>query len=427
MSDNFQVAIAVAIFLVTYAVIISEKIHRTIISLVGAMLMILFGIISHETALEVIDLNVIGLLVGMMLLVGITKESGVFEYIAVTIAKISRGRPIPILVALSMLTALASGLLDNVTMVLLIVPVTISIARLLDISPVPFVIAEVLLSNIGGAATLIGDPPNMMIGSAASLSFLDFLVNLGPILFIIAFAVIGMLVLIFRRQLTVTDAKRQQLMKIDAARQIKDQPLAEKSLLILALVAVGFVTHQFLHLESATIAMSGAALLLIIVRPDIERVFHHVEWPVIFFFVGLFILVGSLEVVGVIEWIAVRVVSLTGGELLPSGLAILWVSAIVSAFVDNIPFTATMIPIINEIGQLTALSSLDPLWWCLSLGVCLGGNGTIVGASANVVAIGMLEDNDIHVSFLRFMAIGFPLTILALVLSSVYLYFLYLT
>ncbi|MCL1879730.1 MAG: ArsB/NhaD family transporter [Actinomycetia bacterium] len=427
MPENLQVVFAVSVFFITYAIIVSEKIHRSIIALSGAFLMVVFGILSHEKAIAAIDFNVIGLLVGMMLIVGIIKDTGIFEYLAVSIAKAAKGRPVVILAALAMLGALLSGILDNVTLILLIVPVTISIARLLGISPIPLVISEVLLSNIGGAATLIGDPPNIIIGSAAELGFMDFVINLGPVLLVIAVVTTALLAVAYRRKLKVDDEHRQRLMEIDAAKQIKSKPLAIKSLAVMGLVIVGFITHQLLHLESATIAMAGASLLLLLVRPNVDKTFRHVEWPVIFFFVGLFILVGGLQAVGAIKWLAQQVVGLTGGELLPSGLAILWFAGFASGFVDNIPFTATMVPIIQEMGGLTAMQDLAPLWWSLALGACLGGNATIVGASANVVAIGMLDEKGMRVSFLQFMAIGLPLTLLALLISSIYLYVFYLT
>ena len=421
-----QPAFAIAVFLITYAIIISEKIHRTIISLFGAFVLVVCGVMTHEMAIEAIDFNVIGLLVGMMLIVGLTKDSGVFEYAAVGLAKLGQGRPVFILIALSLMTAVLSGFLDNVTMVLLVVPVTISIAELLEVDPIPLVFSEVIFSNIGGTSTLIGDPPNILIGSSAGLGFLDFVVNLGPVLLVVSGLTIAVICLIFRRRLAVSDESRQRLMAMDAREQLKDAKLAKQTIAVLGLTVLGFVTHQFWHLESASVAMMGASLLLLVVRPDPEKVFNHVEWPVIFFFIGLFILVGAIEAVGVIEWLAIQAVALTGGQMVPTGMAILWVSAIASAFVDNIPFTATMIPIIHNLGQLAAFESLDPLWWSLALGACLGGNGTLIGASANVVASGILEERGYRLSFLRFMVLGFPLMLLSIAISSLYLYVFYL-
>lgn len=426
MPANAQLILAVTVFLVTYAIIVSERIHRTIISLVGAFVLVACGVLTHEMAIAAIDFNVVGLLVGMMLIVGLSKDSGVFEFAAISLAKLAGGRPLLIMVVLSLLTALLSGFLNNVTLIMLAVPVTITIAELLEIDPVPMVLSEVILSNVGGTATLIGDPPNLLIGSAARLGFMDFVVNLGPVLLVIAVVTIVIIGLLYRKRLQVSAASRQRLMEMDPAGHLKDPRLARQSLAVLGLTMVGFVTHQLFDLESATVAMLGASLLLLVVRPDADEVFNHVEWSVIFFFIGLFILIGSIEAVGVIEWLAVKVVELTGGQLAPASMAILWVSAIASAFIDNIPLTATMIPVIKSLGQLGAFANLDPLWWSLALGACLGGNGTLVGASANVVASGLLEDSDHPISFLGFMALGFPLMLLSIAISSAYLYLRYL-
>ena len=427
MTGTAQIAFTAAVFLLTYAIIISERIHRTIISLFGAALLILFGIVNFEQAVTAIDFNVVGLLVAMMLMVGMTKGSGVIEFAAVKVAQLCKGQSMLLLVALSLLTALVSAFVDNVTMILLATPITISIAHKLRINPLPIVFAEILLSNIGGTATLIGDPPNLLIGSAAGLGFMDFVLNLAPVLLVIIAVTLLLLWLVFRKQFKVEPENRRHLMEMDAAQELKDKPLATKTLLILGLTVIGFISHQFLGLESGAVAIGGAALMLLVVRPDPEHAFSFVEWPVIFFFIGLFVLVGGLESVGAIEWLAGLSLQLTGGELLPTGVAILWISSITSAFVDNIPFTATMIPLIQQIGQLGSFASIEPLWWCLSLGACLGGNGTMVGASANVVAVGMLEEEGYKISFLRFMAMGFPIMLASIVISTIYLCVFYLT
>ncbi|GAB6157619.1 ArsB/NhaD family transporter [Desulfotomaculum varum] len=427
MEGNSQVIFATAVFLISYAIIISEKIHRTVVALFGAMLLIIAGVLHQEEAVKAIDFNTIGLLVGMMIIVGITRRSGVFEYLAVKAAKQSKGEPLAIMVALSLITAVLSALLDNVTTVLLIVPVTFSIARALEINPMPILMAEVLASNIGGTATLIGDPPNIMIGSAVGLGFMDFVVNLTPIVIVVMVVTIYILKWIYRKQFVVREELKQNIMAMNENDEIKDPVLLKKALFVLAVTIGGFLLHQYVHLESATIALFGAALLLLLTREEPEHALEAVEWPVIFFFAGLFILVGGLEKVGVIEWIAQKALELTGGEMLTTGMLILWLSAIASAFVDNIPFVATMIPLIQDMGRLGGITNLDPLWWSLSLGACLGGNGTIIGASANVVVAGMAEKQGIRFTFLGFMKVAFPLMLVSIILSSVYLYFFYLT
>jgi len=426
MAGTAQIAFAAAVFLTTYAIVISEKIHRTIIVLAGSALIVVFGVLDFYQAIEAIDFNVIGLLAAMMVMVGLTRQSGIIEFAAVSVAKLSRGNPAIIMTVLSLLVAVLSALLDNVTTVLIAVPISISVAHKLEIDPLPIVISEVILSNIGGAATLIGDPPNLLIGSASGLGFMDFVVNLLPILLIVMAMTLFLLWMIYRKRLKVTPESRDRLMAMDAGGELKDPSLAVQTLVILGLTVIGFVFHQNLGLESATVAICGAALMLLVVRPDPEQAFSHVEWPVIFFFVGLFVLVGSLEAVGIIEWLATVSLRLTGGELMPTGIVILWLSAIASAFVDNIPFTATMIPLIQEIGLQSSLVSIEPLWWCLALGACLGGNGTLVGASANVVAVGMLEEDGYKISFLRYMAVGFPLMLLSVAASMLYLAAFYL-
>lgn len=427
MEGDSQVIFASAIFLISYAIIISEKIHRTAIALAGGMIVILGGVINQEQAIEAIDFNTIGLLVGMMVIVGIARNSGLFEYLAVWSAKKSKGDPIKIMISLTLITALLSALLDNVTTVLLIVPITFSIAKALEINPMPILFSEIMASNIGGTATLIGDPPNIMIGSATGLGFMDFVINVGPVIVIIMPVTILLLKIIYRKQLVTREELKANIMKMDPSSEIKNIILLKKSLLVISLVILGFFMHQSLHLESATVALSGAALLLLLTHEDPEHALSAVEWPVIFFFAGLFILVGALEHVGVIEWIALESLKLTGGELLPTGMLILWLSAIASSFVDNIPFVATMIPLIEDMGRLGGMTDLNPLWWSLSLGACLGGNGTIIGASANVVVVGMAEKQGFKWTFVGFMKVAFPLMIVSILISTVYLYFFYLT
>jgi len=424
--DQTQVVIATAVFLITYAVIVSEKIHRTVAAFVGAGLVVMLGIIDAEKAVHAIDFNTIGLLVGMMIIVGITRQTGVFEYLAVKAAKGSMGEPLKIIAALSLVTAVTSAFLDNVTTVLLIVPVTFAIAKQLELTPIPFLIAEIISSNIGGTATLIGDPPNIMIGSATGLGFMDFVFNLAPVIIIIYVLTIFCIQVIYRKKLVTRPELQAKIMELDAKGEIKDAVLLRKCLMVLFLTVTGFVLHQYVHLESSVIALAGASLLLLITRDDPEHSLQAVEWPVIFFFIGLFVVVGALEEVGVIEAVAKWSLAVTGGNMVPTGMLILWLSAIASAFVDNIPFVATMIPLIQDMGRLGGIADLNFLWWALSLGACLGGNGTAIGASANVVVIGMAEKRGHQISFVGYMKVAFPLMLMSIVVSTVYLFFWYL-
>ncbi|MEW6727196.1 SLC13 family permease [Desulforudis sp. 1088] len=422
-----QTMVATAIFLITYAVIVSEKIHRAVAAFCGAALVIVVGILTPEDAVHFVDWNTIGLLVGMMIVVGITRETGVFEFLAIKAAKAAGGQPLAILASLAAVTAILSALLDNVTTVLLIVPVTFAIARKLQVNPIPFLITEILASNIGGTATLIGDPPNIMIGSATHLGFLDFVINLTPIVILVHVVTIFILQLIYRKQLRVPAEARQRIFEFNEQDELKDIPLLKKCLVCIGLIVTGFLLHQALHLESSVIALAGASLLLLITRKDPEHPLAQVEWPVIFFFIGLFVIVGALEHVGVISAMAAYALEATGGAVLPTGLLIMWVSAIASSFVDNIPFVATMIPMIKEMGALGAMSAydMDFFWWSLALGACLGGNGTIIGASANVVVIGMAEKRGTVIPFLGFMKVAFPLMLMSIVMATVYMYLWY--
>ena len=413
--------LSIGIFAVAYIFIVVEKIHRTIIALVGAAIAIALGVISQEQAVNAIDFNTIGLLIGRMIIVGITRQSGVFEYLAIKAAKVARGKPLAILAALAVITAVASALLDNVTTVLLIVPVTFAIADRLDVSPVPYLFTEILASNIGGTATLIGDPPNIMIGGATGLGFIDFLVNLAPPVIVIFVVITAILLLIFRKDLEATEEDIKHLMSLEEKEYIKDWKLLKRSLAVLGLTIVGFLLHQALHLESATIALLGASLLMLIAGEDPEESLLSVEWPTIFFFAGLFIIVGGLEVRGVIEVVAEKALELTGGNLLHTGMLVLWLSAIASSFVDNIPFVATMIPLIQAMETMSTMP-VEPLWWTLALGACLGGNGTLVGAAANVIVAGIAERYGNPIRFIDFLKIGFPIMLLTIVMSMVYLY-----
>ncbi|GAW30515.1 ArsB/NhaD family transporter [Carboxydocella sp. JDF658] len=417
-----KMELATGIFLLTYALIVAEKLPRTAVALAGGLAMILLGLETQEQGLHHVDFNTLGLLIGMMIIVGIIRKTGVFEYLALTSVRLAKGRPLALLVYLSLLTAGASAFLDNVTTVLLVAPVTFTLCREMGISPIPFLISEIIASNVGGTATLIGDPPNIMIGSAVKeLSFLDFMLHLGPVAIIVMAVTLPILVLIYRRQLVIDEETRQRLLQLDPARELKKGPLLYQSLGVLALTILGFFLHQVFHIESATIAMGGAVLLLLLSRIDLEEAFHTVEWGTIFFFVGLFVLVGGLVETGVISRLAQWTLTVTSGETeLAAGL-ILWVAALASAFVDNIPFVATMIPLIKEVGLSGGIANLEPLWWSLALGACLGGNGTLVGASANVIVAGMAESQGKPIGFLRFMLVAFPLMLLSIVISHIYI------
>jgi len=423
---TYQIAFASAVFLGTYALLIADKIHRTIVALCGAMLILLAGILTQERAVRAIDFNTIGLLIGMMVIVGITRRTGVFEYLAILSAKWAKGEPVRIMVSLATVTAVVSALLDNVTTVLLIVPVTFAITRQLKINPVPFLFAEIIASNIGGTATLIGDPPNIMIGSATGLGFLDFVVALAPVVIVVHIANMVWLKILYRKQLATTPDLQNSIMDVDEKKEIKDPVLLKKSLWVIGLTILGFGLHQFLNLESATIALSGAAFLLLLTRDNPENALRAVEWPVIFFFAGLFVVVGALEEVGVIEYMAKKSLELTGGAMVSTGILILWLSAVASAFVDNIPFVATMIPLIQDMGRLGGIPDLNPLWWSLSLGACLGGNGTLIGASANVVVAGLAEKRGVLITFVNFIKIAFPMMLMSVAISMVYLLLRYL-
>ncbi len=424
------------LFIATYAVIVSEKVNRAIVSLLGASLMITLGVLNQETAISGVDFNTLGLLSGMMVIVAITRRSGVFQFVAVWSAKKVQARPWGILLMLSVVTALFSALLDNVTTVLLIAPVTLLICHELKMSPYPFLFAEIFASNIGGTATLIGDPPNIMIGSAVNLSFNDFLLNLAPIVPLILLVTLAIIYVVWGRGMQASDETRERIMRFREREAITDVPLLKQSLFVLALVIAGFVLAHPLRLEPATIAMFGAALLLLLSNlknkaaeqsENAHQTFGEIEWVTIFFFIGLFIVVKGIEEAGVLSILAGQVIDLTGGDIAVTAMAILWVSAIASAIVDNIPFVATMIPLIKSMApSFGGAEHLMPLWWSLALGACLGGNGSLIGASANLIVAGFAERAGHRIHFLKFMAMAFPLMLVSILIASAYIYFRYL-
>lgn len=417
--------VSVIIFVLTYIMIVWDKFDRAVVALSGAALMIFFNFLTQKEAFEEVDFNTIGLLIGMMIIVMVTKRSGIFEYLAVKMVKFAKAEPIKIIIYLSIVTGILSALLDNVTTILLILPVTLGIARDLKLNPIPFIIAEVFASNTGGAATLIGDPPNILIGSAVGFSFMDFIKNTAVIVIPLLFLTTFIFALIYKKKLKTPDDVKQALLAIDERKFLKDKVLLIKSVVILALVVTGFLLHGVFHYESATIAMSGAVLLLLISGIKPEKIFHEVEWKTIFFFIGLFILVGGIKATGVIELLAEKTLEITQGDVVLAAISILWLSAIASAFIDNIPFVTTMIPLIQKLGALSNMNII-PLWWALSLGACLGGNGTIIGASANVIAVGLAEENGHKITFGHFFRNAFPMMLLTIVISTAYLFIFYL-
>ncbi|MBB6671535.1 ArsB/NhaD family transporter [Cohnella nanjingensis] len=422
-----QAILAIAIFLIIYALIISEKIHRTIVAMIGGVLMVALGIVGQETAVHHIDFNTLGLLIGMMIIVNITAETGLFRYMAIWAAKKAKGNPVAILLALCVITAIGSAFLDNVTTILLMVPVTFSITRQLRVNPVPYLIAQIISSNVGGTATLIGDPPNIMIGSAVpELTFMAFIGNLAPIAGIIMLVYLPLFAFLFRKQIRTTPELTRGIMEIDERQLITNRKLLIKSLFVLGLTILGFFLHQALHLESATVALAGAFLLLLLTGEHaMEQALTKVEWTTIFFFVGLFVLVSGLIETGVIAELAAKAIEWTGGDAIATSMLILWLSAIASAFLDNIPFVATMIPMIQEMGNM-GVGNLEPLWWSLALGACLGGNGSLIGASANLIAAGLSAKEGYPIRFVHFLKLGFPLMLLSIILASGYIYLRYL-
>jgi Na+/H+ antiporter NhaD/arsenite permease-like protein len=428
-------AVSTVILCITYAVIIWDKLNRAIVALLGASLMVVIGALDQNEALKGIDWNTIGLLTGMMILVSISRRSGMFQYLAIWSAQRAKAHPAGILLLLQLTTAVVSALLDNVTTVLLVVPVTLAITKELDVPPYPFLFAEVFASNIGGTATLIGDPPNILIGSLAGLDFNAFVVHLTPVIIVVMAAQALMIHLVWGKALRSTPARQALVMGMSAKETILDWTLLKQSLTVLTIVIVAFVLARPLHLEPATIAIAGAAVLMFLDNwqhhnekqsENVHKTFTDVEWITIFFFIGLFIVVHGVEVGGLLQLIANRLVEATGGSMAKAGFTILWASAFLSAIVDNIPFVATMIPLIK--GMAPAFGGpdkIEPLWWCLSLGACLGGNGTLIGASANLTVAGLAERNGIPFRFSTYAFYGLPMMVVSIAICHVYVWWRY--
>jgi len=425
--------LTIAVLLGIYVILITEVIHRTTLALFGSVLILIILIQLElipasqtvDFVVGAIDFNTIGLLLGMMIIVGILGETGIFQYIGIKAAKISKGNIWKLMVLLSVITAVGSAFLDNVTMVLLMVPVTISVSRILNINPLPLILAEIFASNIGGAATVIGDPPNIMIGSAAGINFVDFTATIIPevlLAFGLSFLVLKVL---FRNDLKQKAENLEKLQEMDEKKEIKDFALLKKSSVVLLGVIVMFILHGELHIEVSIIALAGAAVLLLITKIQPAKAFTHVEWPTLLFFCGLFIIVGGVELSGALELFASKIVNVTGGDLQMTSILIIWSSAFASAFVDNIPYTATMIPVIQNISvdplYIEQINEFDynPLWYALALGADFGGNGTLIGASANLVAIAVAEKHGYRLFFRQFLVKGLPYMVISVMAATV--------
>ena len=416
-------ALAVGLFAAALAVIASERVHRTKVALLGAVLLLLTQTIDQHVAIEAIDWNTLGLLAGMMLMVKVTEPTGVYNWLAIKAGQLSRGQSLWVVVALAGTTAVLSAFLDNLTTVLLMVPITFLLADALDIDPIPLVVIEILVSNIGGTATLIGDPPNILIAGATGLSFTAFIANLAPIALVSFVVVTGGLYLVFRRQLHVTPEARARVMDLDAARSIEDMDELKRTVPVLIGTILLFFAHQALHIEPATVAMTGATVMLFLSRQKLEDSLAGIEWPTLFFFIGLFVMVGALEETGAIDEVAQGIASLTDGNRTAELLGITWVSAFGSGLVDNIPFTAAMIPVVES---LQGDGGDDAYWWALALGACFGGNATLVAAAANVAAAGMASRAGRPIGFVYFAKIGLPVTLASMILATAYIAIRYL-
>ncbi len=420
------------VLVLAYAILISDKLNATIVALLGAGIVIVTGVISQDQAIAGIDFNTIALLTGMMIIVSVTRASGVFEFVAIWSAKLVKADPMGILIVLSIVTAVFSAFLDNLTTVLLVVPVALLIAEKLDVSPYPFLFSQIIVSNIGGTATLIGDPPNILIGSAAGLTFIQFLTNLGPVSVISLIATLIIFRLLWAKDLVADDKRRERVMRFNEGDSIKDMALLRKSLIVLVLVIAGFIVGERYHIPPGTTAMLGATVLLLIAswgqnQHDQGELLHEtmleVEWPALFFFIGLFIIVTGVEHAGLLTILGNTMIEFTGGDLETTAYVTLWISAVSSAAINNIPFVATMIPLVEsmEIG-LGGKELMEPVWWSLALGACLGGNGLLIGAAANVMVASMGERAGYPISFSTFLKIGMPLMLMSIVIAQLYLW-----
>ncbi len=425
-----QVA-AIVIVAVSYIIIFSEKVNRAVVALIGAAVMIISGILNQAEAVSGIDFNTLALLVGMMMIVAVSEKSGIFQFVAIWAAKKVKASPRGLLAALALVTALFSGFLDNVTTVLLIAPVTFQVTRKLKVSPYPYLLVEIFASNIGGTATLIGDPPNILIGSALNLTFMDFVYNLAPVVLTTMVVLVAAFDFFWKRSLVASDENRKIVMKMNEFDAITDRPLLFKCLVVLALVIAGFISAKEIGLENGTIALLGAAVLLFLYTlgtpgedrdGKVQEIFGMVDWITIFFFTGLFVIVSGLDRTGVLEALGHKFVDMTGGSIKKLSLLILWSSAVVSSAIDNIPFVATMIPMLKSMEEsMGGREAMMPVWWALSLGACFGGNGTLVGASANVVVAGMVLREGHPIGFIKFLIWSVPVMFISVAIATLFL------
>ncbi|MDP6430227.1 MAG: ArsB/NhaD family transporter [Rhodospirillales bacterium] len=423
------------LLIISYAILLTEKYNRTVVALIGAGLVIITGLVSQAQAIAAIDFNTIALLTGMMIIVAITRTSGVFEFVAIWSAKKVNANPVGILIVLSLVTAVFSAFLDNLTTVLLVVPIALLIVEKLDVSPYPFLVSQILASNVGGTATLIGDPPNILIGSATGLTFMQFLINLGPLVVVLIIVMVPIFIFLWGKELVASDDARQGIMRFREADSITDKKLLIVSLSVLALVIAGFIIGERYHIRPGTTAMFGAAVLVLAstfgatTKVQTERLHSaliEVEWAALLFFIGLFIIVAGVEHAGLLNILGAELMKFTGGDGALTAYATLWLSAIVSAAVDNIPFVATMIPLVESMeAGLGGAAQLEPVWWSLALGACLGGNGSLVGATANVMVSGLAERAGHPISFVRYLKIGVPFMLFTVAIANVYVYLRY--
>jgi len=411
--------IAIVVFVVVIGLIISEKVNSAAAALAGAMALVVTGVMSAHKALSYIDFNTIGLLVGMMVLVAIIRQSGLFEYVAIKAAKMVHGDPWKIMIAFILLTAVLSGILDNVTTVLLVGPMTIAIAKMLEINPVPFLMTQILASNVGGTATLIGDPPNIMIGSAANLSFMDFLKNTGVAVVLVIVFMIVMMRFVYKKEIEVEGLDTSKIMNLDPDKSITDKPLLIKGVVVIILVILGFIFHDQIGMETSVIALTAAAVMLIIGGVNVDNAIQDVEWTTIAFFMALFVVVGGLTETGVIKQVAAVIIERTAGHPVMMMLILLWASALLSSFLNNIPFIATLIPLVLAL-KADGMDA-EPLWWAISLGACLGGNGTMIGASANVVLSDISTKHGYPITFKSYLRVGMPFMLGSVFISMVFL------
>lgn len=424
--------LSTGILVITYAVLLSERIHRTVVALTGAGMVVISGLLNQDKAIAGIDFNTIALLTGMMMIVAVIRTTGFFEYIAIWSAKKVKADPRGVLIVLSIVTAVFSAFLDNLTTVLLVVPIALLLAEKLEVTPYPYLLSQILASNIGGTATLIGDPPNILIGSATGLTFTDFLFHMGPVVAVVLFVSVIVFHLLWGKELVVEEKHRARIMGFREQDSITDKKLLVQSLVVLVAVIAGFIIGEHYHIRPGTTAMTGAAVLLLVIgltdsmegqTERLQEVFSEVEWSALFFFMGLFVVVGGVEHAGLLEILGAKLMAATNNEPVATTFATLWLSAMVSAAVDNIPFVATMIPLVESMETaIGGKAALEPVWWALALGACFGGNGSLIGAAANVMVAGLGERAGYPISFGKFLALGLPMMLGSMVIATLYMY-----